>query len=618
MSSSKKTAFARTPRGTSTGTPTGDAIQINKQFLDKFTQAKLGPDMATVLTKSSAELNITIQPNGKGNFTINSATHGVIGDSADVQKIQVLGSFINDERKALLKASVSSGAKRSIAAIVSLSNDKNMAMHIDRPITKLDKGFVDVYRMAQIQAEMLEGNLEAISGCRATGPANEMVKNHLLETGLRIQDAIGQYLFYRGGLTSEETPQKLDSFLRNGRIMSWVFTRLCTQKLNLGGQDFEFRKVYFPKDPTKGLSITFSELQTDDLCNNQGGVLTGCEPFIGLWKDATMTLCGIPNWNLHDFSPSAPARILANVPLMVVPFPGAVTVEEKLLILAKDGERGLPWSVGNTISPQEVLRFLGTVPKRIAYGFMGRSRFAASILQTVFTGFVADNSVVEKDTRSVFSQLATQVKAGTANSKFLDTVVSEGELTAEQRVTLSEIVALVLEVPIGSYFLTTLNAAIRQGHRKILVGETSSTSNLWGLVKTRRSVLSDEQVNAVLSDVLDASLIPKTKTPKGDGVRMARSSLSPAGSELIARMKTAKYSALAARMDVWLRSFLTTKLQGAVAEIVMARLEASLANPVVFNAKDHTAIVEVAEFTDWASDEPQGETAEEENPDAEK
>jgi len=226
------------------------AIQVNKQFLDRMTQARLAPDMATVLTKASADLSITVQPNGKGNFTVSSSGR-TIGDSQDVQKVQSLGTFINDERKSIVKTSVSALAKKTIAAIVQVSRDPAFRDELERPITRVDKSFVDIYRTVNSQADMLNANLQQVVNVEATGVANERVRNHLLETGARCREALGKYLLYRAGLPEGEEALKLNEFLGRSNVMSWVYTRLSAQKMQLGGKDFEYRKVYFPKDPTR-------------------------------------------------------------------------------------------------------------------------------------------------------------------------------------------------------------------------------------------------------------------------------------------------------------------------------------------------------------------------------
>jgi hypothetical protein len=593
-SSNRRTAFARVPRGKNTDSATAPtATMINKQFLDRMTQARVAPDMATVLTKANAELSISIQPNGKGNFTVVSAGR-VIGDSQDVQKVQSLGSFINDERKAIVKTSVSAIAKKTIAAIVQVSRDPAFLDEVPRPITRIDKSFVDIYRTVNAQAEMLNVNMQLVNATEANGAANERVRNHLLETGSRIREVLGKYLLYRAGIAEGTEAIKLNEFLVEGLVISWVFTRLCSQKMQLGGRDFEYRKVYFPKDPTKGLQVTYRELKTANLRNNQGGVLAGMGPYLGLWSDDMVrTLCGVPtDWDLNDFGQQA--KVLSNVPFPVVPFNGAVATEEHFTILAQNGERGLPWAVGNTISPQDILKFIGTIPKRVAYGFIGRARFAAPTYETLFQGFHYEAAVIERDGRSVFNQLLNQFRAGQVNSDFF--AIARGAHDAAQTGTvLSPLVCLVLDIPASQAQGIQVQVRFRTAVDSIPIGETSSTQDIWAAITTRRS-MTDEACAGILNGILATNLDPRSKDARTSDIRSARSGLSVAGNSLVREFKRRNYHALGARVDQWLRSFLTTDLQASVAEVVAARLEASLATPIEFGRGDTAVFIEPAEF----------------------
>ena len=598
MSTNRRTAFARVPRGNSAGANQAAAIQINKQFLDRITQARIAPDMATVLTKASAELAISIQPNGKGNFTINSSGR-VIGDSQDVQKVQSLGTFINDERKAIVKTSVSAMAKKTIAAIVQVSRDPAFIDWVDRPIVRIDKPFVDIYRTINSQAEMLNANLQLITTTEATGGANEKVRNHLLESGARIRMALGHYLLYRAGLAEGVEASKLNDYLIEGNVMSWVFTRLCAQKMQLGGRDFEYRKVYFPKDPTKGIQVTYRELQTEALRESQGGILQSMSVFRGLWSDESIrSLCGIPeNWVLTDFA--GEAKVLANVPFPVVPFHGATTIEEHFTILAQNGERGLPWAVGNTVSPQDILKFLGTVPKRIAYGFLGRARFSAPWYENLFPGFQFDPTVMEREGRSVFSQLLNQFRAGTIRSEFFTSVRGEAGYNAI-RAVLPPLVLAVTDIPPTGPLGEETIRRISNGMSAINNGETAAITDIWSAFTSRRN-MTDEACAGILNGILATNLDPRSKDVKTSDIRTARSGLSLQGNSLVREFRRRGYVALSSRVDQWLRSFLTTDLQGPVADVILARLEASLATPIEFGRGDAAVFIETAEFDDSAA-----------------
>jgi len=605
MSSNKgKTAFARTPRGNRSGAAAPATFQINKQFLDRMTQARLAPDMATVLTKTSAELAITIQPNGKGNFTINSSGQ-VIGDSADVQKVQSLGTFINDERKSIVKTSVSAMAKKTIAALVMVSKEQAFADQVPHPISRIDKAFVDIFRTVSAQADMLESNLQHVTQVEAIGSVNEGVRNHLIESGKRIRESLGSYLLYRGGLAEGDEPRKLNDFLLEAKVIGWVFARLTSQKLQLGGKDFEFRKVYFPKDPTKGICLSYRELKDKSLVENQGGILVNMSVFRGIWNDEVVrSICGIPKeWDLTDFT--GPSKVLSNVPFLVVPSPGAVTSEEHFSLLAKEGDRGLAWNVGNTVNPQDILRYLGTIPKRVTYGFIGKARFSAPWYEVLFPGFKFDAAVIDRDGRSVFAQLQSQFRAGKVQSEFFTHSRGEGGY-AKARSLMPPLILNVMDMPSDNDVAKDLIKHVGADMKAIPNGETQATADSWAAIMTRRQ-MTDELCASTLNGVLAVNLDPRSKDVKMGDVRMARSGLSPNGALLLREFKRRGYHTLAARIDQWLRSFLTTALQAAVAEVIAARLEASLATPIKFDRGDTTVFLESAEFA------PESEAPEDDN-----
>jgi hypothetical protein len=609
MSSNRRTAFARVPRGKNTGT--GQAVpattQVNKQFLDRMVQARLAPDMATILTKVGGELAINIQANGTGNFSINSQGK-VIGDSSDVQKVQSLGSFINDERKAIVKTSVSAMAKKTLAALVQTSREPAFADQVPRPIVRIDKSFVDVFRTINSQSDMLNANIKQITQLEAVGEANMRVRNHLLETAKRIRECFGRYLFYRASLADGEEAAKLNDYLIDGQVMSWIFTRLCSQKMQLGGKDFEYRKVYFPKDPTKGIQVTFRELKTTNLLGNQGGILVGMSVYRGLWSDDNVrNICGVPtDWVLDDFD--GKAKVFANVPFMVVPFLNAVTLEEHFSVLAQNGDRGLAWSVGNTNTPQDTMRFLGTIPKRIAYGFFGRARFSAPWYETLFQGFTFEPRVSEREGRSVFIQLMNQFRSGNLRTDFFSIVRGDAGYAAA-RETLPPLVLAVMDIPPGGNLAVTTVTNFTNGMIAIPNGETQAIEDAWTSIITRRE-MTDEAANGLLAGILSVNLDPRSKDARTGDIRSARSGLSMQGSSLLREFKRRGYHALSSRVDQWMRSFLTTELQASVAEVLLARLEASLSTPIQFGKGDSATFIEVAEFdADSATNEELGTDA---------
>lgn len=621
-SNNRKTAFARVPRGAQSGprNSSGPSLRIDKRFLDSLTSARMAPDMSTVLTKTSSELTVNIAANGKGNFTI-SQQGNVLGDAQDVQKVQTLGTFINDERKSVLKSSVSKNTTKTLAAIVQASREGQYQELVPRPITKINKSFVDIFRSVENAAGIIAANLEAIASAHCEGEANTSVRNHLIESANRSKEAIGKFLFYRAGISGEEAnPRKLNDFLIEGNVINWVYTRLSTQKLLLGGKDFEFRRVYFPKDITKGLILSYEEFKKHDLVDNQGVILTGLRNLASIWSDPVVrAVCGIPDWDLENFGADSPARVLKNVPLMVVPFPGATSVEENISVLARSGDRGLPFSVGNTLTPQDFLKFLGTVPKRTFHALVPHPAMRSNVLETIFDGFTYDRTNQER--RGLYAQLHAWSKEPGANLTWFDAIVhQDGSRDTEPLVqVIRRIWESLLDCGGNRAITDPLRAAARE-FVPISRGETAANVDLWSVFLTLKGNMPEGRASEILAGIVDVDLNPRRKDAKDDGVRTARSPLSPAGTSLVEDLRRKGYAELSRRVGAWLRSFLTATVQSAVADVMHARLEASLANPVAYDSRDRVAYFEA---TDWAEDTestaeaPEDEPEEEMNPDEE-
>lgn len=587
MSSNRRTAFARTPRGANNQVPiSGPSARIDNRFLDSLTNARLEQDLSTVLKKAGAELEIIIRSNGRGNYRVVRYGHGeVLGDSTDVQRVNSgLLNFINDERKSILKESVSGKTRATFAGIVALSKEKRYEEFVPRPIRTFNKGFVDVFRCISAQLDMLSNNLELIASVPSVGAANDMVRNHLIETAKRTKTALAKYLVYKAGMGEDDAPQRLNDFLLTEEAMVWVFTRLTSQKMQLGGKDFEYRRVYFPRDPTKGLSLTFQELRSSTVTESQVGVLAGMKGTAGFnASEFIRGFTGIPrDWDLQKYGPDDPARVLKNVPWMVVPFAGAVTVEEVFAALGRTNDKGFSWNVGDTVSIPDIVKFLGTIQKRMFYVVLPRPSTKAGLISKVFPGFVYDRSRADK--RPVYTQLLAWSKETGSDASWFAKVQGPTRNVAASN-TVGEFATTILGVADTTLVALVATAKVVT-NRGFDSGETRIDPDFWSEISTLRGAMTKQQVDDHLAGILDAALVASKKQKDVDWVRLARSPLSGSGKVLLVALKQKGYSALSVRVEVWLRSFLTGHLQGTVAEVIHANLDAFLANPVMFTAAD--------------------------------
>ncbi|KAI0995949.1 hypothetical protein K3495_g12233 [Podosphaera aphanis] len=334
---------------------------INKDYLESVSRAQMNADMSAVLSKTGSTLHVEIQPGGKGTITVQHKG-AVMADALDVQRMLTLGSFINNERKAVLKESVAGKAMKFIAVL--MKADEVAKTDQSAKIERVDPTFTDAYRAVRAQLDTLNANLALVSEVPASTGANFTARAHLCESGRRIYFAAAKFLAHRLKMKSaSEENRKFNEFLLEERVPIWVFNRLTGQKLQIGAKDFEYRRLYFPKDPTKGFYLTFQDIISEPLRDNQGPILRSMRPFGGMLTEAFVKgFCGIPaSWDIKDFTNESEAKVLRNVPILIPPTADMYTVDEIFLTIGKSGDKGLPWNSGGSSTPQDLLKFLGTV-----------------------------------------------------------------------------------------------------------------------------------------------------------------------------------------------------------------------------------------------------------------
>jgi hypothetical protein len=558
--------------------------------MDKMTEARMEPDLSTILTKSEGELLITLGANGKGNYKVVQKGGSVIGDAADVLKVQTLGTFINDERKAVLKTSVSMNTKKFLAAIVAQGSGEEATF---APVTMFPKSFLDAFRSIYNQMDILSANAQAVSALTTIGDANALVKNHLVESAARIRQAIGAYVQYRASLSDDMTPQKLNVKLFLANVLSWVFTKLTSQKLTLGGKDFEFRRVYFPKDPVKGLSLTWSEWTTDTMRNSQGGILHGMETLGGMWgKDLVAAFLSVPDWDLGNFDTGAPARVLMNVPMMIVPFDGAMTASECYTALGRSGDRGMAWNSGNTITPQDTLKFLGTVPKRVFLGLVQKPAFKLPMLRKIFPAATLDAN----EQGGIYARVATQAKERNyEGDHWFQFSNAKADGNAPLTARLKELLLDIVDVEHDPVLKALVQGSVDLGE-VVRRGKSGDSVDNWASLVQRKEGLKTSEVDTLTGGKVDPTWFNRKKRVKQLDLRSARTPLGSKGHALVADLRAKRYTDLALRVEDWLRSFLTLELQGPVAEVIHARLDASLSRPVEYDKSDRAGYLDPGAF----------------------
>jgi len=370
---------------------------------------------------------------------------------------------------------------------------------------------------------------------------------------------------------------------------------LTAQKIQLGGKDFEFRRVYFPKDPTKGLQITFREWNTPEVKDHQSGVLDGCRYTCNLWNwSVARQFIGIVDDD-PDFE--GPHRSLANVPLLVTPPLGGWSTPEIFSALGKSGDRGLPWSVGTTTKPQDTLKFLGTVPRRVMLGLVVRPAIKTNLIQRCYPGF--DPSA---DGEGVYAKLYQQSRlSGWDVTWPLRIAVGDSNRIATMRLVVKDIIG-VNDGELANVIDTICNLGDPPGG-----GTGHHATDTWAEMMAVKAAISNERAQELLNGRADPAWFTRKKKSKEADFRSARSQLGPGATLLLGELKARRYTELAFRVEAWLRTFLTVELQTAVSEVILAKLDASLSRPVEFGRDDRVAVLQPVESDSEESEDDEGD-----------
>ncbi|OAA34933.1 hypothetical protein NOR_08173 [Metarhizium rileyi] len=442
-------------------------------------------EMSTVLTNCGGELQVNLGPNGNGNYKIVDRSGRTIADEPKFVKIQSLGSFINEERKNILKSSVSTKTKRILAGMVAVANTL-----ADGKSFTFTKGFVDVFRT-----------------------------NFIAEMTARILAATVDFLVYRATLGPDDEPKKINDFLTESKVLVWIYTKLTSAKLPGFSREFEGRHVLFPRDHTKGLAILYREWKNAELMAAQAGIVDGLRPFQGFLSEETIRLfCNVPaSWDISLHGAKDPARVLAVVPILV-------PVTEECL------------GSGNGTDPAAVLKFKGTIPERIQCGFFQAPRTKTGHLETMFRGLRFDPE--DEAVRGVYAQLARWGKTVADQTWFARFV--EGESLP----TIQRAVAVILGVAsddefgkaLGRAFSPNLNDAIR-------LSANVTQPDGWVQLLAAAQGLSAEAVETNLRGRLEADLISAKKRKESKAFLIARTTLTVQVAHLLGARLEAHLSA---------------------------------------------------------------------------
>jgi len=462
-----------------------------------------------------------------------------------------------------------------------------------------------VYRSVNAQYQVIAKNTAAIEAFVCVNDGQTKVKNALVEMARRVSIAVGNYLFHRANLREDDVPQKINAFLFNERVPIYIYNKLSAGTIAATSFGFDVRHLLFPRDPSKGFYLTFTEARDTDFTNNLMGLISGSlltiqmarnDALIRLMTNLTETA------DLDSREEHSLGLKMANTPFYILPFEGGVEAADTLSFLAKNGVRGINWVSGTVLTPPDLLKFYGTISKRLYYGLLIRPALKAPLFEQMFGGFVYDRA---NDQQDIYAQLKTwSLRPGTVISWF--TMFGSALQMIGSRELIKKVFVDVTMVGI-EHAITHAFLAMFTATNQLELHD--GTTTVGALVFTEiKNIAVTFRERAIDPDVIIGGRISLGKTRKANtrtqqaGVQ-ERSMMTARSQSAIKILENRGYRALAARMRTWFRLFIDETIQEAVASVFLARLDAFLEIPLDVTKEEKGAFMEPDDPEDYPEDE---------------
>jgi len=613
-------AFARVPRGAPNASGTGPAaplVRIDAKFIEGVKRAQMNSDLSTIMTNTQTSLHISIAPNGTSTLQTQKPDGMVVMDEQDIKRTLSLNASLNMERKEAQKAEAGPNLIANLAAIV------DIAKEMETPLTTVPKNFVEVFRSVNTSAQVLARNTATIEDFKI---GDSEIRSVLLEMCKRSRCAIGHYTMHRAHLQEHETARKLNSFVLEQLCPIYFFNKLTSEIVNTSAPDFDLLSLIWPSDPSKGFYLNFREIIERQM-QNYCGRLTEAWSIIGLLTKPEI-LEAFTNARLDSLTEFDDATKLgskvAGIPFLI-PIPQPFFRAKNFFnFLAKNGGRGIQWRAGSVISPQDNLRFLGTIAKRVEFLSVPNISMWATRLGGAFPGFVYDPLKTEQDFFVQLKAWSIQPNQETIWPLTQDlAALLESKIPPERKAAAKDLMIDLLQFSLSAPKGTPAGNALNAGIAQIDIEMAEPTDpgvyvDVWSEIKkiaqTHRNDIENAKARLTGKVTLPSHLISKGKgkaakaRPAGS---VERTPLTKAGKTVISDLKRRGMVALAERMDGWFRQFLTVEGQSAVANLYLARLDALMSAPIILNRQERVAFLGQEELEENESQVGSGDEEEE-------
>lgn len=604
----RRAAFSREPRGAnqqqgSNKKNQAKLVRIDAKFIESMKKAQVQPDLSTVLTTTGSRLTLELSANGAMTMEARTPTGTVLADEADIRRILSLNSSFTKERKEAAKAELGPAVLSNMAAIVEIVESES------RSIKTLPKQYVEVYRSVATGTQFLNKNLVLLNGLNLHG-SELACKTLLIGFCHRALDAIGKFLIHRAEVQEHETPQKLNYYIRSAKCPAYFFNKLSTELINSSTPDFNIISLVWPTDPSKGFYLTYREI-VEQKMQNFCGDLTSSWSIIDLLLQDDSLRVFLNTSKMEDLTAFDDATKLgskvAGVPFMVPIAAEFFRPSSFFGFLAKNGCRGIQWKAGSTLTPQDNLKFLGTVAKRVQYFSVTNPTAWVESMGIAFPEFHYDKTRLEEDIFVQLKRWSIQpnvlhtwhlVQNMPSWTKDLKCPINVAKMDKDTTAIVRSLIKSVLSPGPGTEADKVLSALIGQMEKFGYAPTSFGPGMTLDEIKRRALILKQDQPK--VRKILEGKFqIPKNllgqkkkdeRLEKNAGM-VERTILSPEAKAVVRSIKASSMEMLAKRMNAWFRQFLRVETQVAVANVLAARLESFMLTPVSLSKEERFAFI---------------------------
>jgi len=277
----------------------------------KIGSITLNRDAIQALTIAQAKVQVTISAGGTTAVLISEETGKQIGGLDDLAKLLGLRAFVAKEKK----TSASSELQDEILVAAYRASEKAKAIDPTFVQKKLDNSFVLAARPYKALVSVVDGKEKAIKE-NYHDESDEYRKilifycEQIKEAAVRVLTAMVQGKKEKG---------LMEAFLLELGVPTYVRNKLQLKSLVIT-KDMDLSRILFPQDPSKGLSLTVAEWQSQSFVRKQGWLMRNNEAPMRILQNPELVL-ELVGMSQEDFQNAEDPRVqrVKKLRILVIP-----------------------------------------------------------------------------------------------------------------------------------------------------------------------------------------------------------------------------------------------------------------------------------------------------------